>query len=171
MKVMVGVADAVVIAAVRVAVAEDCAGVRVRVDGLAVTPAGSPEMETEMEPLKELREVAETVMALLVLPALSESEPGETARVKSAAGLGGGLPQVVNAEMAARAAMTQSALARVRMAGYGGSAGVTVSRPERAECHRGVIVCSPAGLGLVGIEMLGFAKVENWPGRGSDFWE
>ena len=83
MKVMVGVADAVVIAAVRVVVADNCVDVRVRVDGLAVTPEGSPEMVTETEPLKELGEVVVTVIALLVVPALRESEPGETARVKS----------------------------------------------------------------------------------------
>ena len=84
--VMVGVADAAVMAAVSVVVAEGCAGVRVRVDGLAVTPEGSPEMEMAMEPPKELSAVAVTVMALLVAPALRESEPGETAREKSGGG-------------------------------------------------------------------------------------
>jgi hypothetical protein len=109
-----------VIAAVSVVLAEGCAGVSVRVDGLAVTPEGSPEMVTEMEPLKELSEVAVTVMALLVVPALSDSEPGETAREKSGAGLGGELPQVVSSVAAVRAATAHSALARVRMSGYGG---------------------------------------------------
>jgi hypothetical protein len=83
---MVGVADTAVITAVRVVVAEGCAGVRVRVGGLAVMPEGSPEMVTEMEPLKELSGVAVTVMALLVVPALSDSEAGETAREKSGEG-------------------------------------------------------------------------------------
>jgi hypothetical protein len=49
-------------------------------------PEGSPEMVTEMEPLKELSGVAVTVMALLVVPALSDSEAGETAREKSGEG-------------------------------------------------------------------------------------
>lgn len=52
-KVIVGVADAAVMAAVSVVAAEGCAGVSVSVDGLAVTPAGSPVMETETEPVKE----------------------------------------------------------------------------------------------------------------------
>jgi ABC-type sugar transport system substrate-binding protein len=81
--VIVGVADGVAMGAVNVVVAEGCAGVRVRVDGLAVTPEGRPEMETETEPLKELIALAVTVMALLVVPALRVSEPGETAREKS----------------------------------------------------------------------------------------
>jgi len=81
--VTVGDADAAVMAAVKVVVAEDCAGVRVRVDGLAVTPVGSPEMETETVPLKEFIGEAVTVMALLVVPALRVSEVGETAREKS----------------------------------------------------------------------------------------
>ena len=58
----------------------------VSVDGLAVTPEGRPEMATETEPLKELSAVEVTVMALLVVPALRESEPGETAREKSCGG-------------------------------------------------------------------------------------
>jgi hypothetical protein len=117
-KVMVGVADAVAIAAVRAVVAEGCAGVRVSVDGLAVTPEGRPEIETEMEPLKELSEVAVTVMALLVVPALRESEPGDTAREKSGMGLGGAVPpQVVSREMPIRDAMSPSALGRGRMRG------------------------------------------------------
>lgn len=87
-----------------------------RVDGLAVTPEGSPAIETEMVPLKELSEVAVTVMALLVVPALSVSEPGDTAREKSGAGFGGALPpQVVSREMAVREARSPSALGRVRI--------------------------------------------------------
>jgi hypothetical protein len=82
-KVIVGVADGVAMGAANVAVAEGCAGVSVRVDGLAVTLEGSPEMETETEPLNELSAEAVTVMALLVVPALRVSEPGETAREKS----------------------------------------------------------------------------------------
>jgi hypothetical protein len=84
-KVMVGVADAAVIAAVRVVVAEGCAAVSVRVAGVAVTPEGRPLVDIEMEPLKELSEVAVTVTGPLVLPAFRETEPGETARVKSGA--------------------------------------------------------------------------------------
>ena len=89
---------------------------RVRVDGVAVTPEGSPEMETETEPVKELSELAATVMALLVVPAWRESEPGDTAREKSGVGFAEELPlQVVSRERVARAATMQSALARVRM--------------------------------------------------------
>lgn len=80
---MLGEAEAAVVTAVRVVVAEGCAAVRVRVAGLAVTPEGRPEMFTETEPLKELSAVAVTVMGLLVVPALRDSEPGETAREKS----------------------------------------------------------------------------------------
>jgi hypothetical protein len=130
-KVMEGAAEAAVIAAVSVMVADNCAGVRVRVDGLAVTPDGSPETETEIEPLKELSEAAVTVMALLVVPALRESEPGETAREKSGVGLGEEPPQVVRRERVARAATRPSVLARVRMSGRS-SAGLTVSHDETA---------------------------------------
>lgn len=88
----------------------------VRVEGLAVTPEGSPAIETEMAPLKELSEVAVTVMALLVVPALSVRELGETAREKSGAGFGGALPpQVVSREIAVREARSPSALGRVRI--------------------------------------------------------
>lgn len=88
---MVGAAEAVVTGAVKVTVAvADCAavGVSVSVDGLAVTPEGRPEMETETEPLKEFSEEAVMVMALLVVPAVKESEAGEAERVKSGVGLG-----------------------------------------------------------------------------------
>jgi hypothetical protein len=84
-KVMVGEADAAVIGAMSVMVAEGCAGVSVSVDGFAVTPEGRPEMETETEPLKELSAVAVTVRALLVVPAARDNEPGEMAREKSGA--------------------------------------------------------------------------------------
>jgi hypothetical protein len=143
-KVMVGAADAAVLAAVRVMVAEGCAGVRVRVDGLGVTPEGIPEMETEMEPPNELIEVAVTVMALLVVPALRESEPGEMAREKSGVGLGGALPpQVVSREMAISDAASLSVLAKARMAGrHLSSAHCTAT--AMVECHRGVTGCFPA---------------------------
>ena len=85
-KVIVGVADAAVMTAVRVVVAEGWAVVRVRVDGFAVTPEGRPEMAIEIEPLKELSAVAVMVIALLVVPALRESEVGEGAREKSGGG-------------------------------------------------------------------------------------
>jgi hypothetical protein len=117
-KVMVGAAEGVVSAAAKERVAEGCAGDSVSVDGFAVTPEGRPEIETEMEPLKELSEVAVTVMALLVVPALRESEPGDTAREKSGVGLGGAVPpQVVSREMPIRDAMSPSALGRGRMRG------------------------------------------------------
>lgn len=50
---------------------------------MAVTPVGRPAIATEMEPVKEFFGVAVTVMALLVVPALREKEPGETPREKS----------------------------------------------------------------------------------------
>lgn len=87
----------------------------VSVEGLAVTPKGRPEMVTETVPVKELTGVAAMVTALLVLPALIEIEPGETAREKSGEGWGGGLPQVVISERAIRAAMIPSTLAKFRM--------------------------------------------------------
>ena len=98
-------------------VAEGCAGVSVSVDGFAVTPEGSPEIETAMGPVKELIEVVVTVIALLVVPAWRVIEPGETAREKSGVGFGEELPlHVVSKETAAiRAVTRQSALARVRM--------------------------------------------------------
>jgi hypothetical protein len=94
-KVIVGVADGVVMGAVKVVVAEGWAGVSVRVDGLAVTPEGRPEMETATEPVKEFIGLAVTVRALLVVPALRVSEPGETAREKS-----GGAAWTVTASVA-----------------------------------------------------------------------
>lgn len=115
-KVIVGVADGEVRAAVSVVVAEVCAGVSVRVDGLAVTPVGSPVMETETEPLKEFIGVTVTVTALLVVPALRETDPGETAKEKSGVGSGDEWPpQVMRSGRAARAAMDPSAFARLRM--------------------------------------------------------
>jgi hypothetical protein len=114
-KVMVGAAEAVVIAAVRVVVEDNCVGVRVRVDGLAVTPEGRPEMVTATVPPKVLRAEEVMVIALLVVPALRDNEPGETAREKSGAGLGGEPPQVVSRKRVARAATRPSVLATVRM--------------------------------------------------------
>ena len=114
-KVMVGVAEAAVMTAVRVMLAEGCAGVRVRAEGLAVTPEGSPEMEIETELLNPLSAVTVTEIELLVVPALRATEPGETAREKSGVGLGGELPQVMSREREAKAATSPSALARVRM--------------------------------------------------------
>ena len=116
-RVMVGAADGVVIAAVNVVVAEGWAGVSVRVDGLAVTPVGSPPMATETEPLKELSDVRLMVMALLVVPAFSDNEPGETARERSGVGFGGEVPHVVSRKTDATAARRQSALERVRISG------------------------------------------------------
>lgn len=90
-KVIVGAADGVVMGAVKVTVAvADCVdvGLSVSVDGLAVTPEGRPEMDTDTEPLKELSEAAVMVMALLVVPAVTESEAGEAEREKSGEALG-----------------------------------------------------------------------------------
>jgi hypothetical protein len=96
---------------------------------LAVTPEGRPEIETETEPLKELSEFALTVTALLVVPALRESEPGETAREKSGAGLGGAFPpQVVSTKMTARDAKSPSVLGIVRIGRGRGSALPTVAQ-------------------------------------------
>jgi hypothetical protein len=167
-KVMVDAADGVVMGAVSVTVAEGCADVRVRLDGLAVTPEGSPEMATEMEPLKLFCGEEVTVMALLVAPALSEREVGDAVREKSGVGLGGELPpQVVSREMAIRDAMSPSALTGVRMSGGRRRCRTYCIATAVRECHRGVIVCflpvRLARVGLVGSEVLGFAEV----GRGS----
>ena len=59
---------------------------RVRVDGFAVTPDGSPVIAIETEPVKEFIGVAVTVIELLVVPAVRLSEPGETASEKSGVG-------------------------------------------------------------------------------------
>lgn len=143
-KVIVGVADGALRAAVRVVVAESCAGVRVRVDGLAVTPEGSPEMVTVIEPEKELIAVAVTVMALLVVPALRVSEPGDKAREKSGAGFGGEFPHVVSRNTAVIVAIRRSALAGVRMSGDG-SATLTVPHWRRDKCHCSVTVPNQNG--------------------------
>ncbi len=81
-----------VMGAESVVVAEGCAEVRVRVDGLAVTPEGRPEMATEMEPVKEFSAEEVMVMELLVVPAVRERVVGEAAREKSGVGLGVELP-------------------------------------------------------------------------------
>jgi hypothetical protein len=129
-RVRVGLADGAVAAAVSVMVADGCEGVRVRVDGLAVTPEGSPVMDTETEPPKEFIEVAATVMALLVVPALRETEPGETARAKSGVGVGLELPpHIVRSASAASAVMDPIALASLRMS-RGASAPLTVSQRQ-----------------------------------------
>lgn len=113
-KVMVGAADAVVIGAVNVTLAEDvCAdvGESVNVDWLAETPEERPEMETAIEPVKELSAEEVMVTALLVAPAFSESKAGETVREKSAVGLGVELPpQERRSRDSARAAGRRSAL-------------------------------------------------------------
>lgn len=138
--VTVEVADWVVLTAVSVVVAEGCAGVRVKADGLAVTPEGRPEIETGTEPLNPFIAVIVTVMALLVAPALRESEPGETAREKSGVGLGAELPpQAVTRQMTTRAATSRSALARMRMSGVGQFSNTDCNAPTAqgvsSECH------------------------------------
>lgn len=116
--VIAGVADGAVLAAERVSVAEGCACVSVRVDELAVTPVGRREIETEIEPVKELSDAAVTVMLLLEVPAMRDREPGDTAREKSGVGFGAELPpQVVSRERAVRATTSRSALAKERMSG------------------------------------------------------
>lgn len=144
-KVIVGAADAAVVAAVTVVEAEVCGGASVSVDGLAVTPAGSPEIVTETVPAKEFIEVAVTVMALLVVPALRVREAGETASEKSGVGCGDALPpQVVRTKSAVSAAMDPSALASLRMWGDA-SASLTVQQWQSILCHRDVIVGFPRG--------------------------
>ena len=138
-KVMVGVAEAAVASAVRVVVAEGCAGVSVSVDGLAVTPEDRPEIETEIEPLKEFIAVAVTVIALDDAPALREVEVGETAREKSGLGLGGELPHVVSRKSVARAATPTSVLVRVGMARTCFRT-IDCTAMTTPRCHRGVIV-------------------------------
>lgn len=135
-KVMVGEAEATVIAAVRVMVA-GCAGVSVRVDGVAVTPEGRPEMEMEIEPLKEFIGAAVIVIGLLVVPAFSDSEPGDTVSEKSASGLGAGLPQVASREAIVSAAMDPSALAKERMKRRLDKSYCTAKEMRR--CHRDVM--------------------------------
>jgi hypothetical protein len=139
-KVMVGAPEGVAMGAVKVTVAvADCVdvGESVSVEGLAVTPEGRPAMATETEPAKEFSEEAVRVTALLVAPAVKESEAGEAVREKSGVGLGVELPpQVESSEMAARDATSVSALSEVRMGGRR-SAGSTVSQREPA-CVIGV---------------------------------
>jgi hypothetical protein len=79
--VIVGVAAAALIAAVRVVL---CAipGVKLSVAGFAVTPAGSPSTATETAPLNPLTPTAKT-LTWLVAPAVTVSDAGETANVKS----------------------------------------------------------------------------------------
>jgi hypothetical protein len=116
---MPGAAAGVVMGAVNVTVAEaDCmdVGESVSVDGLAVTPEGRPEMETEMLPVKELSEEAVMVMALLVAPAVKESEAGEAEREKSGVGLGEeSPPQERRRQMAVSDPRSPSALMGARM--------------------------------------------------------
>ncbi len=59
-------------------------GVRVKVDGLAVTPAGSPLRETLTLPENPLSAVAVTEMACPVAPAVRLRVDGEAVRLKSA---------------------------------------------------------------------------------------
>ncbi len=58
-------------------------GARVRVEGVAVTPAGRPVMATLTVPAKELIGLAVMLTGDPVAPAVMESEVGERARVKS----------------------------------------------------------------------------------------
>ena len=96
-------------------------------------------MVTATVPPKLLRAEEVMVIALLVVPALRESEPGETAREKSGVGLGGEPPQVVRRKMEARAAARPTVLAKVRMGGAKlSSVDCTARRDFR--CSRGLPV-------------------------------
>jgi hypothetical protein len=78
-------------------------GARVRVEGLAVTPVERPEMETVMEPTKELSEAAVSVMVAPAAPAVRAEEVGETVMEKSGEGVDlEPLPQAVRKMQRAR---------------------------------------------------------------------
>lgn len=72
-------------------------GVRVRVDGCAVTPAGSPVIATATGLLKELTAVAVTLTWEPTAPAVRAAEVGDAVRVKSG---GGGGAEIVAAMVA-----------------------------------------------------------------------
>jgi len=72
-------------------------GVKARVAGLVVTPAGSPEIETATVPLNEFIAVASTFVGVPVAPADMVSEAGERVREKSGAG---GAAEIVAARLA-----------------------------------------------------------------------
>jgi hypothetical protein len=63
--------------------------VKLSVAGEAVTPVGSPVIETAIEPLKELTAVARTLTREPAAPAAMVSDVGETVNVKSGGGGGG----------------------------------------------------------------------------------
>ena len=73
-------------------------GMRDRVEGLAVTPAGSPAMATETVPVKEFSAVALTCIEEPVEPATRLSDVGVMESEKSG---GGGAAETVRAALAA----------------------------------------------------------------------
>src|SRR5581483_3342996 len=128
-KVMVGAAEAVVIGAVKVRLAEDCAGVSVSVDGFAVTPEGRPEIATEIVPLNELSAEAVMVTALLVVPAFTDKLAGEAVSEKSGVDLGVELPpQVVRKRYRVKTAETRRAFTKGRMGRPEAAVGMTIAR-------------------------------------------
>lgn len=136
MKVIVEAAVGVVTGAVKVTVAEAACvavGESVSVDGLAVTPEGRPEMEMLTEPLKELSDEAVMVTAVLVAPAVKDSEPGAAVREKSGVGFGVELPpHESNREMTVRAGRRRSTLAKECMGTGASKTNSTVSRRKSA---------------------------------------
>lgn len=72
----------------------DAVGVTLTVVGEAVTPDGSPEIATEIDPLKELIAVAETVMSEPEPPACSVTEVGEAESEKSGDEEDEGVPEL-----------------------------------------------------------------------------
>jgi hypothetical protein len=84
----VKVIDAVAAAVLDALRVTDCAvpGVKVRVAGLAVTPAGRPDMETATVPLNAFAAVASTLVLAPAAPADMVREAGERVREKFAAG-------------------------------------------------------------------------------------
>jgi hypothetical protein len=95
-KVIVGMADATSSAAASVM---DCGvpGVRLSVAGEAVTPDGSPEIETTTVPLKEFREFASTEIGTPEAPLTIAADAGATVNEKSGAGAA---PWTVSANVA-----------------------------------------------------------------------
>jgi hypothetical protein len=86
-KVMVGAEDATLDAAESVMVC-GVPGARLSVAGVAVTPVGSPEIETETMPLKEFIEFAVNEICAPDAPLMMVVEAGVALREKSGAGGG-----------------------------------------------------------------------------------
>jgi len=80
--VMVGVADVILAAAESVIVC-GVPGARLSVAGVAVTPAGSPETDTETVPLNEFKEFASTEIGAPAPPLVMVADAGVTLSEKS----------------------------------------------------------------------------------------